>query len=122
LVPTRNVQAPSISTMPIAAAPLAIKYATAPFVSGNFAGRAWPISTSVIVMGERNSGDRRRRQSEGDAFEQFSVSVVLLLGRRASEMMIDPEAKLLVVLDTAEEYRALRCEPRIVASAKPMSG
>jgi hypothetical protein len=35
----------------------------AAFVFGDLAGRAWPISTSVTVMGERHSGDARRRQS-----------------------------------------------------------
>jgi hypothetical protein len=37
--------------MVIAVAPDAVRYAMAAFVFGDLAGRPWPISTSVTVMG-----------------------------------------------------------------------
>jgi hypothetical protein len=37
----------------------------AAFVPGDLAGRAWPISTSAIVMGVRDSGGKHRRRASG---------------------------------------------------------
>jgi hypothetical protein len=43
--------------MVIAVTPDAMRYLIAAVVSGDLAGRALPISTSVTVMGERHSED-----------------------------------------------------------------
>jgi hypothetical protein len=63
-------------------------------------------------MGERHSGDGRRRQSEalpwGPGARSNNLQVPSFLSQDgASDMMIDPKAKLLTVLDAAEEYRSL---------------